>query len=281
MPVLYTLTGVDDSVWEFQRPTCPLRLVSDPDGIGGSAFKNLRSQNLQEDGAKWIDRNDELLTLKLDVHLKGQRITGDAAIAVWSEWRRALGRGDQEMLLEITSPGGGVRRCRPRLEEPLPKADIDRIYNTGYFREQAIIVPDESWFRKDEEHETYVPAGFSGATITNAGDIESPPRFRVTGPLTDLSIGAGGESVELTGTTIPSGQVWIIETDPNGRYVKREDTGENMFPTIYTNAEGPRSWHGMVPAHTTDAPVTISATGTDGTSQVEIFLPQLFIEGVA
>lgn len=281
MPVLYTLTGVEGSVWQFQRPECPLRLVSDPDGIGGSAFKNLRSQNLQEAGAKWIDRFDEILTIRLDVHLKGQRITGDAAIAVWANWRRALGRGDLEMLLEITSPGGGVRRCKPRLEEPLPKMDLDQIFTTGYFREQPMLVPDESWFRKDEIHQTFVPAGFVTASVSNFGDIESPPRFRVTGPLTGLSIGVGGESVTLTGTTIPAGEVWIIETDPNGRYVKRESDGLNMFPVIYTNASGPRSWHGMVPAHTTNSAVTVSATGTTGASQVEVFLPQLFIEGAA
>ncbi len=281
MPVLYTLTGVEGSMWEFQRPQCPLRLVSDPEGISGSDFKNIRSQNLQEDGARWIDRNDEIRTLRFEVHLKGQRLSGDEAIAVWAAWRRALGRGDREMLLEVISSGGSVRRCKPRLEEPLPKINLDQIYTGGYFREIAVCVPDESWFRGDEAHETYVPAGFSGASITNGGDIESPARFRVTGPLTGLSIGVAGDTTTFTGTTIPSGEVWIIETDPHGRYVKRESDGVNMMPTIYANANQPVFWHGLVPPHTEGAPIHIVATGTSGVSQVEVFLPQLFVAGVA
>lgn len=277
--VRWELVGVDDVLWQFNQPGCPLRLVSDPTGVAGAPFKNVRLQNVSQAGSTWVGRNDEIMPVTLEVHSKGSGLKGDAAVALWSDWRATLGRGDETLILRGISPGGGTREQVIRLESCNGDANFDQMYVSGYFREKATLASDESWFRKSELHLTFAAAGFGAASINNVADIEAPARYKVTGPITAPVIGTVDESVTLTGTTISAGQSVEINTDPENPYIKDVASGINLWPDVWENKGSPVYWRKMIPKGT--KAFAFGGSGTTGATQIEVFLPQLYREGAA
>lgn len=277
--VRWELEGVGGVLWQFNQPGCPLRLVTDPEGVAGAPFKNVRLQNVSQAGATWVGRNDEIMPIGLEVHSKGSGLKGDALLALWSDWRASLGRGEEVLTFRGISAGGGTREQLVRLESCNGNANFDQMYATGYFREKASMAGDESWFRKDELHLTFGAAGFAGASIDNVADIEAPARYRITGPLTAPVIGAAGESVTLTGTVVSAGQQIEINTDPEDPYIKDVASGINLWPDVWELKGSPVYWNKLVPRGVQS--LSLGGSGTTGATQIEVFLPQLYREGAA
>lgn len=281
MAIAYRLTGIDGTtIWNFEND--PLTLGTDPN-VGGAQLKNQRLTNVYQAGGTWVGRNMEIAPLMLDVMLR-TRIRSpwpSDPVELWSKWRDSLGLGENLCTWEVISTHGGTRRQLVRLEQVTSETSLRVIADTHSFREKVQLASDESWYRKDELSEAFAVAGWAAADITNLGDIEAPIRYEVTGPVTNLALGVGGEVVEMTGTTIPGGETWIIETDPESPRIMKS-TGENMWPEVHDNNGGPVSWHKLVPSRWDDPGPTaihIAGSGTSGATSVEVNLPQLFARG--
>lgn len=277
MAIQYRLTGIDGTtIWNFRND--PLTLGADPN-VGGAQITNQRLTNVYQAGGTWVGRNLDIAPLVLDVMLR-RRIVGDP-VELWSEWRDSLGLGEHLLLWEVISDHGGTRFQHVRLEGVTSESPLSVIQSTKCFREKIMLASDESWYRKVPVEATFAVAGWAAAEIQNLGDIESPLRYEVTGPVTNLTLGVEGEEVEMTGTTIPGGETWIIETDPESPRIMKS-TGENMWPDVHENNDGPVSWHKFVPSRWDDVgpvPVHISGSGTSGATSVKLVLPQLFARG--
>lgn len=280
----YRLTGIDGTtVWEFSNPSSPLCLGTDPN-VGGAPMANQRISNVYQAGGTWVGRNMEVAPLELDVMLKRRLVDPwpTDPVALWAMWRDSLGLGENLCTWEVESDHGGIRRQLVRLEEVTRESPLKLIESTKSFRERVRMASDESWYRKDELEATFLAADWATADITNLGDIEAPLRYEVTGPVTDLELGVNGEVVELTGTTIPAGMVWTIETDPESPRIIETVSGDNVWPEVHSNAGAPRSWHKLVKSRW-DAPgatpIHIAGTGTTGETSVKVYLPQLFARG--
>lgn len=276
MPISYELRGVDDIVWRFGEPDCPFRFARAPMGSGGAPFTNERLSNVTEWGGTFNGQSVGVLVWTLEVLLK--RVKGDAAIAAWHQWQHSLGTGVEELTWVLKSEGGGERRQTVRLEERNGDVDTALIYDAGYMRDVVKLGADRGYFESDDETFTFAPASFATATVSNYGDLEAPLRYELTGPLTSPTIGVHGEAVTLSGTTIPAGETWTIETDPSGPYIHGPD-GLDRWRTVHLNAGMPKSWHKKLKRGTW--PLTISASGTTAASSVKVTVPQRFVRGVA
>jgi hypothetical protein len=281
--VRYMLIGVDGQPWMFGEADCPLRVVTDPD-IGGAGFKVNRLSNVKQYGASFNSVSHEIKEFGLEVHLKGMGLKGNAALDVWKRWRKSLGNGEQELIFYAMRGNPGAERYRVsgvRLNGPMPKVELDRIRTSGYFRETAPLASEHSLWQGDPLGQTWLASGFGSAQLTYLGDVEAPLVYEVTGPITNLKLGVGGEQVELTGTTIPAGQTWKIDTNPQGQTIRRLSDDVNMKPTVYQNAGAPRSWHKLIqPNVTGPQSITIAGTGTSGATAVAVSCQTFYDNGV-
>ena len=280
MPISYELHGVDDIVWRFGARDCPFRFARAPMGSGGAPMRIERLSNVNEWGGTFNGTTVDVLVWTLEVLMKNpwMRLKGDRALAEWDRWNHSLGMGDDELTWVIHSPGGGTRRQMVRLESRNSDVDTALIYDAGYMREIVRLGVDHGYFTKDDEVYEFGADAFALATISNYGDLEAPLRYELTGPLVAPTIGVHGEAVTLSGTTIPAGATWTIETDPAGPYIRGHD-GLDRWAVVHQNAGAPRSWHKKLRPGT--HPVTISATGTTAESKVKVIVPQRFVRGVA
>lgn len=280
MPMSYVLHGLEGIEVSFGTEGFPFRLVSDPDGIGGAPYKINRLSSVAQAGGTFNGVSYEPLRLTLDMHMKGSNAVGDVGISYAKAWRKALGIGDREFLFDCIGPDGldSVKTTKVRLETPLPNLNLDFIYNGGYFREKVTIVSDESWFHGQPLSETWTAAEIAGgASAWSNGDIQTPPRWEITGPITNPSFSVGSETVTLTGTTIPAGETWIIETDPRFPSIKTA-AGVNKARIVYNNAGGPRSFHEHL-APREGTVVSVTGTGTTGATSITLTAPTLYVAG--
>lgn len=280
MPMSYVLHGLEGIEVAFGAEGFPFRLISDPDGIGGAPFKNNRLSNVAQAGGTYNGTSYEPLRLTLDMHMKGTNAVGDIGLSYAKAWRQALGYGDREFLFDCVGPSGvdPIKTAKVRLETNLPALNLDFIYNGGYFKEKVVLVSDESWFHGQPMSETWTYAELAGgSSVWTNGDIQTPPRWEITGPITNPSFSLGSETVTFNGTTIPAGETWVIETDSRFPSIKTA-AGVNKARVVYNNANGPRSFHALIPPRET-ALVGISGTGTSGATSITLTAPTLYIAG--
>lgn len=280
MPMSYVLHGLEGIEVVFNDENHPFRLVSDPDGVGGAPFKNNRLSSVAQAGGTYNGTSYEPLRLTLDVHMKGLNASGDVGLSYAKAWRKALGYGDREFLFDCVGPDyvDPVKTAKVRLENNLPNLNLDFIYNGGYFREKVVLVSDESWFHGVPLTQSWTYAELvGGSSVFSYGDIETPPRWEITGPITNPAISLGSETVTFTGTTIPAGETWVIETDSRFPSIKTA-AGVNKARVVYNNANGPRSFHALIPPRESVL-VGVTGTGTTGATHITITAPTLYIAG--
>lgn len=271
---LHTAGG---QVWEFNNPTCPLRLATDPTGIEGAQFNFDDQRNVGQAGVTYRARNDEPNYIGLDIHVGPVR-SGATAQELLQLVYASLGRGKQIHRFKCITDAGGERFQDVRLAEvtPLNTSALTQARDFGYARIPKVSLrSDETWFRKFPAVRTFTAAQFSGASMVSESVEPVWPHFTITGPITAPSIGVAGESVTLP--TIGAGQTWVINTDPD-HFEIRDHTGADRTWVL-------RYWHKQAPAvppgdTTVTVPVTITGAGTNSSTSVTVTLPQLFWGGI-
>lgn len=257
----------------------PLKLGSEPD-LGGAAFKFNWLSTVEQDGATFNGRNDEVNTFSLDVICKRHAFRGEAAVRLYLEWRMSLGRGEEQLMF-VTITERGSRQQLVRLAEPLPALDLVGVRARGGFRDKPKFVIDQSFWMGDViERNAAYPDVMSSLTIDNKGDREGFLTYEITGPVTSPSLGVDGEVVTLTGTTIPAGQTWTISTTPTDRYIKNH-LGANMAPAVSAAAGHPVFWSKGVPSWAVAAPIHFGGTGVGAGTAIRAILQQTYWGGVA
>lgn len=288
MAVLFRLECWDGSVYEFGEPNREpeqgphVRLARTPTGIMGGTFTSVDRANRGQAGVTWFGQEDEPTFHDLVVHF-GPMPPGDDAVSYYFAFMKALGRGRHVNTFYSISDGGGERfQLVRQIGEAGPSDEVvSLLWNVGYARQTFKLRSDETWFRQKPQKRTFLAAAFAGAKIPNKGDVGSWPKYTVYGPITNPILGVAGESVEVKladgdDLIIPAGEHWTFETDPEFAYIHDNDGLDAWWQV------GNVGWYVRAPELTkTGVPLTLGGTGTDGTTKIEVELPQLFHFGAA
>jgi hypothetical protein len=271
----FKLDTAGGQVWDFNDPTCPLRLASDPTGIEGAAFGFDDQKNVGQAGVTYRARNDEPNYIGLDIHV-GPVPKGPEAQELLQRVWDSFGRGKQiHTFHSITDYKGDLTQL-VRLAEAtaLPTSMLTQIRDTGYARIQKKLRSDETWFRKKPVEKSFTAAQFAGATIVSESVEPVWPYFELTGPITTPTLGVAGEAVPLP--TIGAGQTWIINTDPDFFSIRDHLDVDRSWVLRYWHTQAPAA----EPGSSVDVPVTITGTGTSSATKLKVILPQLFWSGI-
>jgi hypothetical protein len=237
---------VDYDVITYERPDGVIINLSEPpyttyeyDGFGISEFQHTTVAPPQLHGEYWQDTRMEAKILTVEFGFTGEGIPERqfSRREVVRLFNPLLGPGT----LRIDQVNGISREIRCILAEslPLPSAEFAGV---GHYRTlvrfksdgiPAFIDPVENEFVLDfvgapgnftfpwSFPRVFAQSGFATAPIvTNEGDIETPVRIELTGPLTNpiLTNLTTDQSIAFTGLTLLAGQVFVVDTDP-ARYV--------------------------------------------------------------
>lgn len=265
--IRYEFVGVDGSLWVFGSPLCPIRLAATPTGLGGAPFKHQRVANARQAGADWVGRDDEINVIGLKLTIGPMR-AGKPAREVFTRWRNALGYGDEVGEFHVYCDGEHFWQY-VRYEEPAKDPKIDLLDDIGWMQEEIKLSSDLSWWRAPDFEETYDQATFFEARIRNDGDVDSWPRYDITGPGVFV-IGQADDFVTLP--AIGVGQKWDINTDPEDAYI-RDGNGVDKWKSV-----GIQRWRKAFKRKSV-TPIMISSGGTTSASSVKVTLPQLYRRG--
>lgn len=261
----YVLECANGQVWEFNNPTCPLSLHTDPTGLEGAEFSFDDQKNVDQAGVTMRARMDEPNFIGLDVKV-GPVQPGNGAVHLLKQWRDSLGRGKQIHRFHAITDQGDDRFQDVRLGAKLPPLPLSQMRDVGVvLHEAAVLRSDESWWRRRPVVETFTPAQFATAVIDSHSDEPVWPHIVITGPITLPTIGWQGEAVPLP--TIAAGDRWTIETDPDWFQIN-DNTGADRSWIG-------RRWYQQIPAGRRTVPITITGSGTTAATKVEITVPQL------
>lgn len=283
-PVSFSLTGVDASVWPFVgldecSLATPLRLGKTPGGLGGAPGKHDDDQNVDQAGVTWRSKmfGPNVITLK-SVRF-GPVPRGQDALDRWLQFCDAFGDGRQLGEFHAQSVRNGTERDRFqywRLLSELPDPDYMQVVNTGFVNVGDVAVrSDESWWRQDPIDVSYTPAEFAGATVANVSDDDAWAYWEIIGPITNPTIGLAGESITIL-ITVPAGQSWKINTDPNNFSVRDGANVDRSFLRVYWRKKAPRRTAAVLNNGTTDIPLALGGTGTNSNSRIRLVLPQVY-----
>ncbi|WP_395705006.1 hypothetical protein [Rhodococcus ruber] len=272
MAVRYELRCDNGDRWELSMSAGPVKLHDDPDGVEGAEFSFDDQQDVDQPGVTFRARMFAPNLIGLDCKVGPVR-PGVEACELLARWRRSLGNGVQLHEFHAISDWGGDRFQVVRLAGKLPKPPMAQMRAAGVvLHDKVTLRSDESWWRKRPAVRTFTPAEFAGAVIVSESEEPVWPHFVIRGPITLPTIGVAGEAVPLP--TIPAGDEWTVETDPNW-FAITDGTGADRSWVG-------RRWYTRAPAvaagsgGSVDVPVTITGTGTTAQTSVTVTLPQLF-----
>lgn len=261
----FVLECANGQVWDFNDPTCPLSLHTDPTGLEGAEFAFDDQKNVDQAGVTMRARMDEPNIIGLDVKI-GPVPAGDSAVYLLKQWRDSLGRGKDIHRFHSITDFGMDRFQDVRLAAKMGPLPISQMRAIGtVLHDGAALRSDESWWRRRPVVETFTPAEFSTAVIESESDEPVWPHIVITGPIALPSIGWQGESVPLP--TIAAGDHWTIETDPDWFQINDKNGADRSWVG--------RRWLKQIPAGRNTVPITITGTGTTAATKVEITVPQL------
>lgn len=275
MPVTYTFTGVDASVWPIVGAaaatlTNPLRLAEEPTGLAGVEPHHDDDQNVDQAGATWRAAMFEPNIIGLLLHF-GPTDPGDAALVRYMAFRDSLGDGRKVGEFRVAGPRRTTFQMVRLVGEPPPIPKSSLLQIGAALKIPVQLRSDESWWRTVPYEHEFLAAAFTGATIDNLADEDAWAYYEITGPITNPAIGLAGESVVLP--SIAAGQTWKIDTDPN-HFRITDHTGADR--TFWGGVSLPGRWYVNAPAGTEDIALTITGTGTSGATKVKVILPQMY-----
>ncbi|WP_341266978.1 hypothetical protein [Gordonia malaquae] len=273
--IAYTLVGVDGSLWDLTEPSSIVRLVADPEGIGGPTTAAAWQENVGQGGATYKGQQDKIMAVGLKYRFGGSWFSEQELIDGAAAWRRALGTGEQ--LLEfhvvetIHTDGVGLPLMVP-FELGGDTKVIDRwiwarnldshqgpprrklVDQGGWNQGSLTITSGSSRWCGDAAFLFKEEGDLSGHTLHNGGDYVAWPQWEITGPTSGLKIGLNGEQVALA--NIPAGSRYVIETNPSAPQVLLN--GVDAWAT----AVGRKSWRVPAQPHS-DVGVTIVGSARD------------------
>lgn len=235
--ITYYLVGVDGSYWPLSDADGMVRLVSDPEGIGGPTTAAAWQENVGQGGATYKGQQDKIVQVKCLYRFGGKHLFDAAAVAFKaSEWRRALGKGDEIAEFHVVDTDSGTDRWLwvrnlDAHQGPPPQ----RLRDLGGWNQGAVtLTSGGSRWNGDPEELALTAGGLTGHTITNGGDYPAWPQWKIDGPTAGLKVGLGTEAVALA--NIAAGQQYRIDTNPSAPQVHRDGTD------VWASAVGRHSW---------------------------------------
>lgn len=283
-PLSFTLTGVDGSVWPFVgRDECslatPLRLGKTPGGLSGAPGKHDDDQNVDQAGVTWRSKMFGPNVISLRSVRFGPVARGVDALDRWLQFCDAFGDGRQLGDFHALTLRNGTEQDRFqywRLLSELPDPDHMQVINTGFVNVGDIDVrSDESWWREKPVDVSFTPAQFAGATVANLCDDDVWAYWEIVGPITNPTIGLAGESITIL-VTVPAGQSWKINTDPNNFSVRDGANVDRSWLRHYWRKKSPRRTATVLNNGTTDIPLALGGTGTNSNTRIRLVLPQVY-----
>lgn len=222
----------DGTVWDLTDPAGGLFVTNE--GLRGLSFplvQRYTSSAPTVAGTTWRGfRTDERETF-WPVYL-----FHDAGSEAWMEFDRAFWRSMHPAktgLWTVYHPNGTTRAVELRFGDDGDHAFTHDPVKSGWEKYGVRCYAEQPyWMGPLVETETFYAADpvevfggpgvlnlmagsdMSTASITNPGDVESWPVWRITGPFTSLSVGVGDAVVELPGG-LGAGESRIIHTRPD------------------------------------------------------------------
>lgn len=273
----YEIADLNGETWTFGADS-PLHMMS-LKGIDGAEFSLDTLHGVNQRGVTVVgsDFKEGQIVMTVAVEPFKVGVLGTDAVDLVSRWRDGLGegeakRGDNEFRFYVVDSG------RYQVVRLVKRGNIDweRVKSNRFCKDELTLQSDESDWRTDPYPYTFTAAQFSGATVANDGTVDSWPWFKLTGPITNPTLGIAGEAVKLPDLT--AGQYFAIETDPNW-YAVTDQTGADRTWDLYTlagNSALTDRWRTQAPARTPNIPVTVTGSGTSGATKLEVVVPQIY-----
>jgi hypothetical protein len=216
------------------------------DGFGIGEFEHTMVAPPQTHGEYWYDTRMSAKVMTVEFSYTA---SGDGGVPEEQASRRSvIGMFNPLMgpgILRIDQVSGVSREIRCILAEslPLPKEEGE---GPGHYRTvvrfkshgiPAFIDPDINTFELDftlnpgnfsfpwSFPRTFAQSGYAGNPIvTNIGDIESPVRIEMIGPMTDplFRNETTDKTISLVGFSLTAGQHLVIDTDPEQYLIQVE-----------------------------------------------------------
>lgn len=270
-----TWTGPDGSVWDLGDPTVSgLEMGRGVQGLGMPPVLRYESESPAVDGRRFrghkIDARPVMwpLTVLHDSKLT-EWIARDAAF-----W--ATMRPDAPGSWAVQTPDGATRSLLCSFVEVDDAMTVDPTLS-GWAAYGIRLVADEEpcWTGSpvvaqfasgelvdfiDESGAPpfYISAGdlFASASITNPGDVEAYPVWRVDGPVTDVELGVGDSLIEAP-ITLNEGEFMIIDSRPTAQTAIKDD-GTEVTSSLGSSVE----WVAIPPGQSVPLDITVTGTGS-------------------
>ena len=144
-------------------------------------------------------------------HLKGLRLMEQALTKAVAPLQEST------LYIDCGSLGGFDTQIDCRQSQPLALTEEIKSYNQ--YRDFMLTLRASDPVIKSQyvQADTFTASGATVATLVfsqeNLGNYNAYPTIELTGPLTDPIVSIGGRTLQfLTGTSIPGGQVWTVDT---------------------------------------------------------------------
>lgn len=227
-------TGWDGSVWDLTDPRAGVFVQGKGvEGLGMPTFQDWTGESPAVHGQAFRGYRVEPRSVFWPIYLYS-----DAGSVDWLALDRAFWRSLQpgkHGKWTLETPGGGRRSLSCRFVDDGRKAFQKDPAWRGWESYPVSLIADENpfwtgdpvrriWAQSNavdfyggaaKGPPLYIISGsqLSTAKITNDGDLEAWPVWTITGPLTSVTVGVDGATVQWT-VTLLAGDILVIDTDP-------------------------------------------------------------------
>jgi len=251
--MILTWTGWDGSVWDLTHPDGGVFLTRG--GVRGlgmpDKINHYRDENATIDGAYWRGLKYGPREVYWPTHL-----FNDASTREWTDFDRAFWKSlhpRREGVWSVTVPGVSTRTLRLRLtsdgswapevdptffgwtDYPITLQADQPLWVGGTIAREFEGVGGTPFFGGTTAGDPIIVIGsgrtLSTASITNPGDEDAWPRWKVTGPSTMATVAVAGHTVEIP-VTLADATKWIsIDSDPTVQSIVDQD-GNDVFESM-------------------------------------------------
>lgn len=224
--------GWDSSVWVLSRRETGTWLMPGVRGLGYPTPTRYTKRSPALHGSRYrgsiINERDVFWPLHIESN-DGSASFVELDSGFWNTMRP-----DQTGVWEVVGPLGEVRRLRIRFVNVEEGQDSDAVeagwsnYGINLVAEQpfwegveitgdwGVGDPVEFFDTGSSSNLFNVSAGSNVTTarVTNPGDVEAYPVWKITGPTTTVTVGLNGKLIPVP-FAIPSGQTLTIDTNPS------------------------------------------------------------------
>lgn len=232
----------------YTRPDGEVINLSDPpymtygyDGFGIGEFQSTTVAPPGQHGEWWYDTRMDAKVLSVDFGYFGDGVVErqDSRRAVVRAFNPLLGPG----VLRLEQVNGSIREIDCILAESLPLPSDEFLGSGGYrtvvrfkshgipaFRDgvlntqsmNAVVLPGNFVFPWSFPRVFAQSGFFSARTITNGGDIETPVRIVMSGPMIDPKFinNTTGRIISMVGLSLSASDGLVIDTNPDGYTVQ-------------------------------------------------------------